>query len=663
MSSHTVLEAATQENIQEDHPHNLEATLIYSSTPYLTLTSTLTTPTPSLSYAPAPNLTHAQNHQLTHTSNLTYTSTPTLAHTFMDSLTHTSMPTLTHASSFVHASSPSFRQEYVSESTNPQVNKSQNEEEEDPSEKSCRRRGYSCSYNEGVCVCSPDVDGGWAWVVAVAAFLQFCVSSGMYYSFSVFFVELLRNFEETRAKTGWVYSTNSAVHMFCGPLGGWLIGRWGPRIAVMLGGLFAGLGYIMSAFAPNLNVIFFTYGFVNAVGTSLNFSGWIVGLARFWKRRHALVVGVAMSGSGFGVFVLGPLMETIVSKYGWRGAMLICAGMSFNFSVFGATIYSRLRQPPLSKKHCQDDQELMLDVEDLGKSVTGCDSEICIAKESLNSSETGAPNTKILAQNLPLPLIAMEGSTWSLAHHNTHSYLYRLLRDGALSFKRHIRNNDSSKHQQGTNAQRVKIQQLLSSPTFWLLEASCFLSFMATTTMYSVFLDWTVWARLAAAFSAALAGSGAGDLLGRVLAGAIVGRGLPPLLLFSGIQILLAVTIGCASISNTPGQLVTAMVGMGVACGLQSVLYALMPSQLSSGVEVGRVLGYLLFVTGAGALLGPPIAGAIVDYTGSYAPVLILCTAAPATAALLNYIAHYTSKSLNSLSVPSPAPKTLPQNI
>ncbi|KAK8727397.1 hypothetical protein OTU49_009536 [Cherax quadricarinatus] len=577
MSSHTVLEAATQENIQEDHPHNLEATLIYSSTPYLTLTSTLTTPTPSLSYAPAPNLTHAQNHQLTHTSNLTYTSTPTLAHTFMDSLTHTSMPTLTHASSFVHASSPSFRQEYVSESTNPQVNKSQNEEEEDPSEKSCRRRGYSCSYNEGVCVCSPDVDGGWAWVVAVAAFLQFCVSS--------------------------------------------------------------------------------------AVGTSLNFSGWIVGLARFWKRRHALVVGVAMSGSGFGVFVLGPLMETIVSKYGWRGAMLICAGMSFNFSVFGATIYSRLRQPPLSKKHCQDDQELMLDVEDLGKSVTGCDSEICIAKESLNSSETGAPNTKILAQNLPLPLIAMEGSTWSLAHHNTHSYLYRLLRDGALSFKRHIRNNDSSKHQQGTNAQRVKIQQLLSSPTFWLLEASCFLSFMATTTMYSVFLDWTVWARLAAAFSAALAGSGAGDLLGRVLAGAIVGRGLPPLLLFSGIQILLAVTIGCASISNTPGQLVTAMVGMGVACGLQSVLYALMPSQLSSGVEVGRVLGYLLFVTGAGALLGPPIAGAIVDYTGSYAPVLILCTAAPATAALLNYIAHYTSKSLNSLSVPSPAPKTLPQNI
>lgn len=85
----------------------------------------------------------------------------------------------------------------------------------------------------------------------------------MYYSFSVFFVELLRTFEESRAKTGWVYSTNSAVHMFCGPLGGWVISRWGPRAAVMLGGLLAGLGNIMTAFAPTLDLIFFTHGFVN----------------------------------------------------------------------------------------------------------------------------------------------------------------------------------------------------------------------------------------------------------------------------------------------------------------------------------------------------------------------------------------------------------------
>lgn len=85
----------------------------------------------------------------------------------------------------------------------------------------------------------------------------------MYYSFSVFFVELLNTFDESRGKTGWVYSTNSAVHMFSGPIAGWVVMKWGPRVAVMLGGLLAGLGNFMTAFAPSLDVIFFTHGFVN----------------------------------------------------------------------------------------------------------------------------------------------------------------------------------------------------------------------------------------------------------------------------------------------------------------------------------------------------------------------------------------------------------------
>ncbi|XP_042213888.1 monocarboxylate transporter 13-like [Homarus americanus] len=528
--------------------------------------------------------------------------------------------------------------------------------------------GCVCSSNGSTCECksdsrassSPDVDGGWAWVVVVAAFFQFFVSSGMYYSFSVFFVELLQSFGETRAKTGWVYSTNSAVHMFCGPLGGWVISRWGPRTAVMLGGVFAGLGNIMTAFAPSLDVVFVTHGFINAVGTSLNFSGWIVGLARFWQRGHALAVGVAMSGSGFGVFVLGPLMETLVQEYGWRGAMLICAGMSFNFSVFGATIY-KLRRPSLAKGLYREDQRLMIVVEDVGKPEDGYDNTHTeTSEESFHSSDISRSETSLkndpLKETLAMPSLVGAGSVWSLAHYD-HDKQHNPRLRGWLSSLRRGNTHTTPKYQQGGADESGMARRLLCSPTFWLLEASCFLSFMATTTMFAVFLDWTVWSGLGVAFSGALAGSGAGDLLGRVLAGALMGRGLPPLILFSGIQILLAFTIGCAAISSTPGQLVASMVGMGVACGLQSVLYALMPSQLSSGVGVGRVLGYLLFVTGAGALLGPPIAGVIVDQTGSYAPVLMLCATAPAAAAVLNFAAHCTSRTAKSpLKSPPPQP-------
>lgn len=88
-------------------------------------------------------------------------------------------------------------------------------------------------------------------------------SPALYYSFSVFFVELVAAFDESRSKTGWVYSSNTAVFMFSGPLGGWALSRWGTRATLNLGGLLASVGYLGSAFSPNLNYIFLFYSVLN----------------------------------------------------------------------------------------------------------------------------------------------------------------------------------------------------------------------------------------------------------------------------------------------------------------------------------------------------------------------------------------------------------------
>lgn len=186
---------------------------------------------------------------------------------------------------------------------------------------------------------------------------------------------------------------------------------------------------------------------------------------------------------------------------------------------------------------------------------------------------------------------------------------------------------------------KMSLREVAKWPGFWLLQMSCFLSFLATTTIYAVLLDWVEWAGLAAAFSASLAGSGAGDLAGRVVAGLVAGRA-PPLILFSGMQLLMAVVMMCAALASTPIQLVISMVGVGVANGLQIVLHSLLPSQFSSGAGVGHVLGWLLVVAGLGALTGPPLAGLLVDLTHSYVATIALCTTAPAVASLLTLAAH-----------------------
>lgn len=76
-------------------------------------------------------------------------------------------------------------------------------------------------------------------------------------------MELLEAFKESRARTGWIYSSNTAVFMFSGPLGGWALARWGTRATLHVGGLLAAVGYLGSAFAPSLNYIFFFYSLLN----------------------------------------------------------------------------------------------------------------------------------------------------------------------------------------------------------------------------------------------------------------------------------------------------------------------------------------------------------------------------------------------------------------
>jgi MFS family permease len=49
-----------------------------------------------------------------------------------------------------------------------------------------------------------------------------------------------------------------------------------------------------------------------------------------------LATGIAVCGSGLGTFLFAPLTEYLIYEYGWRGAMLIIAGLVLNCAILGA---------------------------------------------------------------------------------------------------------------------------------------------------------------------------------------------------------------------------------------------------------------------------------------------------------------------------------------
>ena len=59
-------------------------------------------------------------------------------------------------------------------------------------------------------------------------------------------------------------------------------------------------------------------------------------LASYFKKKRSLVVGIAFSGGGCGVFALNYLIEKSICFYGMRGTFLLLSGLFLNLTVHGS---------------------------------------------------------------------------------------------------------------------------------------------------------------------------------------------------------------------------------------------------------------------------------------------------------------------------------------
>jgi len=81
------------------------------------------------------------------------------------------------------------------------------------------------------------------------------------------------------------------------------------------------------------------------VGSSLIYLPSVVIVSAHFERRRALATGLAVCGTGVGTVVFAPFVESLLRVYGWRGTLLIEAGLLLNCCVC-ATVYIPPPPPP-----------------------------------------------------------------------------------------------------------------------------------------------------------------------------------------------------------------------------------------------------------------------------------------------------------------------------
>ena len=166
-----------------------------------------------------------------------------------------------------------------------------------------------------------DIQNRRGWIMVATTFVTLAVIYGVWYSYSVFLVALVREFGWSRSLVSGAFSFFVLVHGGLGPVVGWMARRFGPRRLFLIGGVVMGAGLALTAETSQVWHLYLAFGGITAVGISL--AGWVpaVVLVQGWSpQRFGTAMGVASAGIGVGILGVIPLAQFLIDRWGWQWA-------------------------------------------------------------------------------------------------------------------------------------------------------------------------------------------------------------------------------------------------------------------------------------------------------------------------------------------------------
>lgn len=183
----------------------------------------------------------------------------------------------------------------------------------------------------------------YGWILVAIAMLVGFLAYGVRFSFSVFFVAILKEFGWSRADTALIFSFNILVYGFTAPFAGALVDRLGPRKMMPLGAIIFALGIGLCSQARALWQFYLLFGIVAPFGMALmGYVPLVAVLSNWFVRRRALVFG--MYSAGFGLcFLFSYVAEFFIATWGWGTAYIILGALLVGIFLPLLSIFMRRR--------------------------------------------------------------------------------------------------------------------------------------------------------------------------------------------------------------------------------------------------------------------------------------------------------------------------------
>ena len=177
------------------------------------------------------------------------------------------------------------------------------------------------------------------WLIAAAAFCM-QLALGSVYGWSVFLNPLHDLYGATKSAVGLTFTITLVAVGITAGFGGHLQGRFGPRAVATAAGVLYGSGVFLSSLAPNVYVLYVTYGVLGGIGLGLGYIVPLGTLIRWFPDRRGFITGLAVTGFGLGAFVTSPIVSEAIKARGVQETLGIL-GATYLIMVVAAAQFMR----------------------------------------------------------------------------------------------------------------------------------------------------------------------------------------------------------------------------------------------------------------------------------------------------------------------------------
>jgi MFS family permease len=181
------------------------------------------------------------------------------------------------------------------------------------------------------------------WIIVGVSFTTLALTYTVMYSFSVFFVALLKEFGWSRSVTAGAFSLFWVLHGVIGPFVGNLVDRWGARWVFLLGSLLLGIGLALCSWINSWWQLYLFFSVICAVGVGS--TGWVTTVIQNWfEGKRGLAMGIISSGVGIGIFACVPSIQYLINRVGWRTTYCLMAFI-IPLSIMAMAIFFLKKRP------------------------------------------------------------------------------------------------------------------------------------------------------------------------------------------------------------------------------------------------------------------------------------------------------------------------------